>query len=287
MLLQGTPIVLRDGFVPHQFSADAETYGIRVFPGVPFMFDHFTSHMAAGAWPATVARLISAGARLEPANAGAFHQRFGLKIHSFYGTSETGGIAYDDSREIQDSASVGRALPGVTITLRREEGGPEDAGRVHVAGSAVASGYVGFSPTTEGFTGDGFLTGDFGRFNARNHLVLTGRVSSFINVAGRKVQPEEVEQVLRAMPGIVAVQIIGAPDPVRGQQIVACYVVSGEDPGVLAIRRFCASRLAPFKIPRTCIPLAEIPVTERGKIDRRRLQTLVLEHLGTAENRVL
>ncbi len=52
----------------------------------------------------------------------------------------------------------------------------------------------------------------------RGHLVLTGRVSAFINVAGRKVQPDEVEQVLRTMPSVADVRVLGAPDAARGQQ---------------------------------------------------------------------
>ena len=176
LLLQGTAMVLRESFVPHQFTTDARTYGARVFPGVPFMFDHFTAHLSPGAWPAGLEVLISAGARLETSTVRAFHGSFGLKIHSFYGTSETGGIAFDDSAEIEEETSVGRPVPGVRIALLPEEGAPEGGGRVHVAGDAVASGYAGgeaFSP--EGPDG-GFLTGDFGRFTARGHLVLTGRV---------------------------------------------------------------------------------------------------------------
>ena len=281
LLLRGTAIVLREGFVPHQFVADAATCGARVFPGVPYMFDHFTHHLPPGAWPRGLDVLISAGARLERATLRAFHGSFGVKIHSFYGTSETGGICFDDSADLAEDGSVGRPMPGVAVTLRPEDGAPAGSGRVHVAGSAVAAGYAGESgESSEGFTGGGFLTGDFGRFAAHGHLVLTGRASAFINVAGRKVQPEEVEAVLREMPGVADVRIVGAPDPVRGQQIIACIVPGREgDTGVLSVRRFCGPRLAPHKIPRTIVHLDRIPLTERGKTDRRVLERLVEDHL--------
>jgi acyl-CoA synthetase (AMP-forming)/AMP-acid ligase II len=282
LLVQGTPIVMREGFVPHQFAADASAYGARVFPGVPFMFEHFKDHLPPGAWPRALSRLISAGARLESSTARGFRDYFGVKVHSFYGASETGGISFDDAEDIPEDGSVGRPMPGVTITLRPEEGAPGGAGRVHVSGSAVGTGYVGDSPRNDGFTPDGFLTGDFGRFNAGGDLILTGRASSFINVAGRKVQPEEVEQILREMPGIADVRVVGAADPARGQQIVACIVVRGDSPGLIGIRQFCAARLAPYKIPRTIITLERIPLTDRGKTDRQRLQELVLAHLRQA-----
>ena len=279
-LINGTPFVLRDGFVPHQFLSDATTFDVRVFPGVPFMFAHFVVHRPAGRWPPALGRLISAGARLEGALVRAFYDAFGIKIHSFYGTSETGGICYDDTNQIDDDPTVGRALSGVQVTLRPEEGAPPGGGRVHVAGDAVAAGYAGEVPAAEGFTDEGFLTGDFGRLDARGHLVLAGRASSFINVAGRKVQPEEVERVLRSMPGVVDVRVVGAPDAIRGQQVVALLVTAGADLSVLAVRQFCASRLAPHKIPRAVVPLDRMPLTERGKADRARLQAIVRAHLN-------
>ena len=199
-------------------------YEARVFPGVPFMFAHFANNPDAIAWPRGLETLVSAGAPLDPVMANAFARTFGVKIHSFYGTSESGGISFDDSPDVDVAATVGRPLPGVTITLRPEEGAPIDGGRVHVAGDAVSSGYAGQAPTDEAFTDGGFLTGDFGRFDARQRLILTGRASSFINVAGKKIQPEEVEQVLRSMPGIEDVRVLGIADAVRGQQVVACVV---------------------------------------------------------------
>jgi long-chain acyl-CoA synthetase len=288
VLLQGTAIVLREAFIPQQLHADATAYDARVFPGVPFMFAHFANNPDAMAWPVGLRVLISAGAPLDPVMAHAFARTFGVKIHSFYGTSESGGISFDDSPDVDVAATVGRPLPGVTITLRPEEGAPIDGGRVHVAGDAVSSGYAGQPPIDEAFTGGGFLTGDFGRFDARQRLILTGRASSFINVAGKKIQPEEVEQVLRSMRGIEDVRVLGIDDAVRGQQVVAC-VVAGRD-GMTApeIRQFCATRLAAHKIPRTIVWLERIPLTDRGKTDRAKLETFVRDRLDwTAESGVL
>jgi long-chain acyl-CoA synthetase len=285
LLVDGTPMVLREGFVPHQFVTDAQRYGARTFHGVPFMFDHFTAHLPPGAWPGRLEVLISAGARLEMSTVRAFYSSFGVKIHSFYGATETGGIAYDDSPGIDDSEEqppVGGALPEVTISLRPDEHAPSGSGRVHVSGSAVSSGYADGEPFESGGVGSGFLTGDFGRFTDQGRLVLTGRASSFINVAGRKVLPEEVEAVLRTMPGIVDARVLGAPDPARGQQIVACIVAPGGDPGTLEVRQFCATHLAAYKIPRTVVLLDRIPLTDRGKTDRRRLEAAVEEHLRGA-----
>ena len=279
VFLQGTAIVLRESFVPQRFVEDASSYGATVFHGVPFMFDHFIAHLPPGAWPRGLGVLISAGARLETTTTAAFLSSFGVKIHSFYGTSEVGGIADDDSSELPDDGTVGRPLDGVTVSLLPEEGAPPGGGRVHVDGAAVSSGYAGGEPFDSGGRGSGFLTGDFGRFNPRGALSLTGRVSSFINVAGRKVQPDEVETVLRRMPGVADVRVLGASDAVRGEQIVACLVPSNGEITALAVRQFAAARLAPHKVPRTIVLLDRIPLNARGKTDRRELEAIVADRL--------
>jgi acyl-CoA synthetase (AMP-forming)/AMP-acid ligase II len=145
--------------------------------------------------------------------------------------------------------------------------------RIHVVSDAVASGYV--DGDDDAFVDGGFLTGDCGALDVCGRLTLLGRVSSFVNVAGKKVQPDEVELVLRAMPGVRDVRIVAAPDARRGQQIVACVVADGSGVTALAIRQYCAARVAPYKIPRTVVFLDAIPLTARGKTDRAALDDLV------------
>ena len=146
-------------------------------------------------------------------------------------------------------------------------------------GSAVCRGYAGETASTETFVDGGFLTGDYGSFDARGRLVLAGRVSSFINVAGRKVQPGEVEQVLRLMPAVDDVRVVAVPDARRGEQVAACLVTSATLT-VADVRRYCASRLARHKIPRVVIFVDAIPTTARGKTDERALRSLALAHNG-------
>jgi acyl-CoA synthetase (AMP-forming)/AMP-acid ligase II len=295
LLLQGTAFVLRGAFVPHQLQADARRYDVRVFPGVPFMFEYFLTNHPPDGWPPSLQLLISAGAPLAPSTTRAFHEQYGVKIHSFYGATETGGITYDESEDPDTGGAIGRAMPGVRITLRPEEqsadispreqsadvsrgeqsaiGSRQEGGRIHVRSAAVSSGYS--DGDRDGFIDGGFLTGDYGALDDCQRLTLLGRVSSFVNVAGRKVQPDEVERVLRAMPGVRDVRVVAAPDTRRGQQIVACVVVNGGNVTALAIRRFCAARLAPYKIPRSVVFLDTIPLTPRGKTDRAALDDLV------------
>ncbi len=151
-------------------------------------------------------------------------------------------------------------------------------GQVHIQSDAVSVGYVNDPTPDPGFVDGGFLAGDLGRFDEEGRLILTGRVSNFINVAGRKVQPEEVEQVLRALPGVHHAAVLGIDDEIRGELLVAC-LVGASRPGLLAVRRHCLTRLAPHKAPRAVVWLDVLPVTERGKPDLIRLRDLVQHQL--------
>ncbi len=271
VLLQGTAIVMREAFVPQRLPEDARAVNARVFPGVPFMFDFFGEHPPPDGWPPTLTTLMSAGARLTRTTVDRFRDAFGLKIHSFYGTTETGGICYDAGDDVVTEGTVGRPLSGVSVSLVPHGGTPPGGGRVLVHGRSVVTSYVdGTDPET--FVDGGFLTGDLGAFDTEGRLVLFGRVSPFVNVAGRKVQPGEVENVLRQFEGIADARVMGIADERRGEQLVAFLVMPAARPSVMELRRFCAMRLASFKIPRVFLFLDEIPLTSRGKIDRAALE---------------
>jgi long-chain acyl-CoA synthetase len=285
LVVQGTAMALRESFTPTRLFDDAIETGASVFPGVPFMFDHLCTSPMVGALPPSLRLAISAGARLEASTVRAFHQKFERKIHSFYGSSETGGIAYDDSLEIHDLVPAGRPMPETDVSLRPHEQADTGGGRIHVAGNAVTAGYAGLgrgrkaralSPETGEFADGGFLTGDLGRFDHSHRLLLTGRISAFVNIAGRKVDPREVERVLLAIPGVAEARVFGVACDRRGEKLVACIVA--RDPGSLTpgvVRKRCADRLSPHKIPRDVVFLEALPVTSRGKLDRRELEVLV------------
>jgi long-chain acyl-CoA synthetase len=280
LLLQGTPVVLRDAFVPTQILDDAVRVEARTFAGVPFMFERLADMLRDGCpWPPSLDTLISAGAPLDRAVARAIAEHTGRRIHSLYGTSETGGIAYDASPDPNGDVTMGRPVPGVTLAFWADDAALPGTGRIHVTGPAVSSGYAA-GADDGGFTGGGFLTGDLGVLADDGRLRLKGRVSSFVNVAGRKVLPDEVERVLRDHPLVADARVFGLPDERRGEQLAACVVPrspvdDGAALGVVALRAFCADRLAAYKIPRALVLVPELPRDERGKVSRRALEALI------------
>jgi long-chain acyl-CoA synthetase len=237
-----------------------------IFPGVPYLFEM----LARPDGPSFVRRglrtCLSAGAPLRCRTAAAFRERFGVPIRSFYGTSETGGITYDASLEgdgaARDEGCVGTPLPGVEVMLEGEES------RVVVRGANVAAGYIG--PVEEeagGGFGEGlFRTGDTGRFDGQGRLHLTGRISGLVNVSGRKVNPREIERTLVSVDGVGDAAVLSVSDESRGESLVACIVAENGVTREQVMAHLRAS-LAPYKIPRRLVFLAELPRNARGKLD--------------------
>lgn len=271
----GTSVALRPSFSPSHFLRDVEAVGATVFPGVPFMFEHLRNVLPSAPLPKSLRLLASAGAPLEPATVQWFHRHVGRKIHSFYGSSEAGGIAFDDADDIRDPVDVGHPLPRVAVEIR--SGGSGRDGRVFVKSDAVSAGYSNSEGDDDvsAFRDGGFLSGDLGHFNGAGRLVLTGRVSPLINVAGRKVDPSEVERALRACAHVAEARVLGAGHETRGEELVAFVVRTSDGITPLTLRQHCARTLSPYKIPRRFVFLERLPLTPRGKVDRKALEALL------------
>jgi len=275
-LLQGMRLALRESFVARRFARDIEHVGATVWPGVPFMFEYFRRTETPRDALASLRLVVTAGAPIDPDTARWFHAHFGRKLHALYGTSETGGICFDATPQLDDPPTVGTPLPGTEVTLVETAAASPGEGRIRVQGDAVAHGYadVEGEPVPDGFDDGGFLTGDLGRRTAAGALVLTGRISAFVNIAGRKVHPGEVERAIRALPGIADVAVFGAADALRGERLVACVQRHDRSVTVASLRTACARQLAPYKIPRQVVFIDRFPTDARGKVSRQALESL-------------
>ena len=276
LLWQGTKTVLRQSFNPSRFLHEVAAWGATVFPGVPFMFERIRSLSGVNRLPESLRLLITAGARIDPATVRWFRQRLDRKVHSFYGSSETGGIAYDDSEDVRDPLDVGRPMPETVARILATSA--TSPGRLLVSGNAVSIGYanVESAAASSAFRSDGFLTSDLGYFDSAGRVVLTGRVSPLVNVSGRKVDPAEVERALLELPGIADARVLGVASETRGQEVVAFLVRTDEAMTPLVIRQRCAAQLSSYKIPRRFVFLNQFPVDARGKVDWQALQRLAL-----------
>jgi long-chain acyl-CoA synthetase len=249
-------------------------------PGTPYLFDLVLQ--AGGKKRFKGLRLcLSAGAPLPERLSRDFKERFGLPIRTFYGASECGGISFDGSRDgIVPDGCVGSPLDGVRVALIPGPGSDGGAGRICVESEAVGLGYLPADPRGALQPGR-FLTSDLGGWDEGGRLRITGRLDRLINVGGRKVNPTEVEAVLRDLPAVRQAVVFGVPDRQRGQAVCA-LLVAGRGLTREAVLAACSARLARFKIPRRVEFVARIPQSARGKTDHRALATLITSRVPPA-----
>jgi fatty-acyl-CoA synthase len=114
------------------------------------------------------------------------------------------------------------------------------------------------------------LTGDWGRWNSDGTITLVGRGTSTINTGGEKVFPEEVEKVIRMLPGVEDCVVLGRPDERFGSSVAAVVQLAGGPPGdadatVERIASAARSRLAGYKVPRAIV-FGPVPRAANGKL---------------------
>jgi acyl-coenzyme A synthetase/AMP-(fatty) acid ligase len=239
LLLHGIPIRTVEVPFPAVVSAAWQRHDAVVVPAVPSMWKAWLrSGILAGA-PIRLA--VSAGAPLPLELETAAWDAHRLKLHNFYGTTECGGISWDPSGTPRhDPGDLGEPLPGVEVSI-----GPGE--RLRVRSSSVALGYG--SRRSEGRFADGaFLTPDVGRLE-NGRILLESSAGGHINVAGRKIGPARVENLLLATGLVAKVRVFGVPshDPERVDE-VAALVPPGTD--LAALRSAVAERLAGWETPR-------------------------------------
>ena len=127
--------------------------------------------------------------------------------------------------------------------------------------------------TFEPFAPGRFVADDLVEFRDDGEVALTGRASELINIAGRKVNPREVEQVLIQIDGVQEAKAYGEPAGARGE-VVAAAIVARPDVTRDQVREFCRAHLAPHKVPRIIKLIDSIPVDDRGKVRRSALAEL-------------
>ncbi len=258
LLLHGIPLVLCPSPMPEAVKSAAAGFESLALPAVPAMWRAWHD---GDAIPSNVQLAISAGAPLPlELEAAVFSQR-GLKIHNFYGSSECGGIAYDNATEPRTDASLaGNPLHGVTLSLT-------DDGCLIVQSDAVGLGYL--SAASERL-GDGrFLTSDLVELRD-GQVLLRGRSTDIINVAGRKLSPETVEAVIKEQPGVRECVVTGVParEASRGEEVLAILALEA-GAGLEAVRNSVTGTLSAWQFPRHWWVVPEINVSQRGKISRR------------------
>lgn len=196
---------------------------------------------------------LSSGAPLDPTVAESFASRYGASVRDFYGSTELGGVAFRAWPEPY------RAMPGVRWRI------DPDSASLEVD-----------SPWSGAAGGTWLATGDAAEATEQGFRLL-GRLDHMVKVGGKRFSSLEVEQALRAMPGVAEAAVF--PYLRFGEPAIAA-VIAPETTVVIseaAVRAFLAERLAAYKLPRTVLMLAQLPRGSHEKVDYRALRALVTQ----------
>lgn len=241
--------------------------GGTVYFGVPTMW----GSLGDGAMRAlSGARLLASGAAPLPQELFARLEALsGHQVVDRYAMTET---LVNTAPRIAGSrvhGSLGQPLPGVDIQLR-DVGIDEDTGEVHVRGPNVFSGYLGHGSALDA---DGwFATGDLGRWAEDGSLRLVGRrATDLIKTAGYRVGAGEVEEALLSYPDVADAAVIGVPDDIIGERVVAWIVVSGQF-SKASLLEHTTQLLAPYKRPRDIHIVDSLPRNHLGKLQKALLR---------------
>jgi long-chain acyl-CoA synthetase len=237
---------------------------ITVFPGVPFNFRHLAD--APNEADLSALRLcFSAGTALPRATFDAFAGRFGIGVRQLYGSTETGTLTANlDPDPAVTFESVGKPVGSVRVRI--------ESGEIAVSSPAATRGYSDMPELNEQVFRDGwFLTGDLGRLDHEGRLYVTGRKKLLIEVAGHKVDPIEVEDVVRLHPKVREAVVVGVRARAGGEEAVKAVVVPIDGCREREVIEFCQERLANFKVPHVVEFREEIPKSPLGKVLRKYL----------------
>ena len=204
----------------------------------------------------------------------AFEDRYGIQLFESYGLSETLFVT-TNAPSLPQNQGVGPPLPDCRLRILDDDGRelpPGAAGEIVVRTPHLMTAYFRDPQATSAATRGGeFWTGDVGYLDPEGHLQITDRKKDLIIRAGMNVSPREVEEILLAHPRVKEAAVVGLPDPLAGERVVAAVVASGE---VTAkeLRAHCASFLAGFKVPERVHFLEDLPRSVTGKVQKRRVR---------------
>lgn len=154
-----------------------------------------------------------------------------------------------------------------------------------IGGTGLARGYFAQPAlTAERFIGDPFVagqrmyrTGDLARWRSDGRLEHLGRSDSQVKVRGFRIELAEIEHALRTLPDIREAAVVAPETPGGGRTLVAFVVYRGDDPGAEPVVRALKQRLPDYMVPSFVVPVAELPRTPNGKLDRQALAARPVE----------
>jgi len=249
------------------------------FPAVNTLFMAMANHAEFGSvdWSKLVIS-VGGGMAVQQATAKLWLEKTGCPIVEGYGLSETSPSATcNPTDSTAYSGTIGLPMPLTELQLLDDDGNEVPMGQpgeIAIRGPQVMAGYWQRpDETAKVMTADGFFrTGDIGTVDERGYFKIVDRKKDMILVSGFNVYPNEVEDVITQMPGVLECAAVGVPDSKAGEAVKV--VIVKKDPNVTEadVRAYCEANLTGYKRPKIVEFRTELPKTPVGKILRRELR---------------
>jgi long-chain acyl-CoA synthetase len=249
------------------------------FPAVNTLFNALANHPDFDSvdWSHLVIS-VGGGMAVQQATARLWLEKTGCPICEGYGLSETSPVAACNPVDATAyTGTIGLPVPNTDLALLDDDGhevGPGQRGEIAIRGPQVMAGYWQRpDETAKVMTPDGFFrTGDVGEVDERGYFKIVDRKKDMILVSGFNVYPNEVEDVITQMPGVLECAAVGVPDDKAGEAVKA--VIVKKDPSITDadVRAWCESNLTGYKRPKIIEFRTELPKTPVGKVLRRELR---------------
>lgn len=281
-LLSGEPVVVLGRFDAERVLALVEQHGVTSSVMVPTHFSRLLAlppEVRARYDVASLRNVAHTGSACPAEVKRAMIDWFGPVLVESYGGSEIGTVCRITSDEwLTHPGSVGRVVPPFTAVVLDEEGNALPPGEVGVLGFRTPPGReVSFhgdeEKTRKAYVAPGVATlGDIGYITPDGFLYITDRLSDMVLSGGVNLYPAESEQVIVEHPDVAEVAVIGIPDADLGESLHALVVPTGPSLDLADLARWCRSRLAAYKCPKTYEAVEALPRNAMGKLDKRALR---------------
>jgi len=224
---------------------------------------------------------VGGGMAVQSATAKLWLEKTGCPIVEGYGLSETSPtVSCNPVDSTAYSGDIGFPLPDTDIRLLDDDGNEVPIGtpgELAVKGPQVMAGYWQRpDETAKVMTADGFFrTGDIATVDANGHFKIVDRKKDMILVSGFNVYPNEVEDVVTQMPGILECAAVGIPDAKAGEAVKLVIVRSNPAITEADVKAYCETNMTGYKRPKVVEFRTDLPKTPVGKILRRELRDKV------------
>jgi long-chain acyl-CoA synthetase len=278
---QATPVAMLAKFDPAAALDAIERYSCSAMTCLPALTLFVVEEQARKPRNISSLRLVTAGGDAVPlALQNRFKALFGIPLVEGYGMTECNPVACNPVDEPR-MGSMGLPIEGVDIRVVDSDGqdvADGETGEIAIRSPATCIGYWNDPVATVATLESGwFHTGDLASRDADGYYWFKGRKKEIIIRAGSNISPQEVEEALYKHPAVLEAGVVGIPDPIYGERVVAAIVLrEGQTVDPQELRQFAQKLLADYKLPEEILFLKELPRSPVGKVHRRTLKEKLL-----------